>query len=92
MMPRNQQSNHEMALLHPYPWNINGVRTLQTDVQQGFQILPEASSAHYLCCSRAWGGSWDLEQLSSLASLLHGASAQRSSLVCWKQRGFHLQS
>lgn len=40
MMPRNQQSNHEMAVLHYSLQNINGVRTLQTDVQQGFKILP----------------------------------------------------
>lgn len=65
MMPRNQQSNHEMALLHSSPRNINGVRTLQTDVQQGFQIPPNGSSAHYLCCSalQAGGG-----RCSSLAS------------------------
>lgn len=46
-MPRNQQSNHEMAVLHYSLQNINGVRTLQTDVQQGFKILPNCFLVHY---------------------------------------------
>lgn len=77
MMPRNQQSNHEMALLHSSPRNINGVRTLQADV--GFQILPNGSSVHYFCCSvlQAGGG-----RCSSAASppVLHGTEKQHGVL------------
>lgn len=46
-MPHNQQSNHEMAVLHYSLQNINGVRTLQNDAQQEFKILPNGFLVYY---------------------------------------------
>lgn len=84
MMPRNQQSNHEMAVLHYSLQNINGVRTLQTDVQQGFKILPNCFLVHYFwrCATllsrlRTVGG----RQPHNICSPLRSCAAYISSLL-----------
>lgn len=71
-MPLNQQSNHGIAVLH-YSLQ-NGERTLQTDVQQGFKILPTRFLIHYVSCRAA------------PLSRLRAAEGRQSHTICRQLR------